>query len=345
VAVHRRRRRAGRADPQPPEHSRCSRARRARGDGRRPGRIRRASTPTIPRRSIVGTGTEVAVAVEAAESLAADGVRPGGVAAELGAVRGQDEEYRDAVLPPDVPTVSVEAGVTSGWDRWARGRSASTASGPRRPGRWCWPSSASRRRVAGPGALTALNAPGSPTAADPARLGSRHGQLHDLFTSRARAPGSTTSSAGGSLGRDRPVGRSRGARHHLEPVDLPEGDRVGRRVHPPARRAGRAGAPSRTATGSSSSATSRTPSRSCGRCTRSPGALDGHVSVEVSPGPRSRHRRPPSSRRHLWDRIDRRTCGEDPRHGRGPPGDPHDDRRGSQHQRDADLQPRALRAR
>ena len=31
----------------------------------------------------------------------------------------QDDAYRASVLPSDVPTVSIEAGVTFGWDRWA----------------------------------------------------------------------------------------------------------------------------------------------------------------------------------------------------------------------------------
>jgi transketolase len=31
----------------------------------------------------------------------------------------QPDAYQDSVLPPDVPTLAVEAGVTFGWDRWA----------------------------------------------------------------------------------------------------------------------------------------------------------------------------------------------------------------------------------
>jgi transketolase len=30
----------------------------------------------------------------------------------------QDEAYRDAVLPPGLPSVSVEAGIAQGWERW-----------------------------------------------------------------------------------------------------------------------------------------------------------------------------------------------------------------------------------
>jgi len=30
----------------------------------------------------------------------------------------QDEDYRLEVLPPDVPSVSVEAGISMGWSKW-----------------------------------------------------------------------------------------------------------------------------------------------------------------------------------------------------------------------------------
>jgi transketolase len=31
----------------------------------------------------------------------------------------QDDDYRDAVLPPDVPVLSIEAASTFGWERYA----------------------------------------------------------------------------------------------------------------------------------------------------------------------------------------------------------------------------------
>ena len=75
--------------------------------------------------------------------------------------------------------------------------------------------------------------------------------------------------------------------------------------------------------------------------------VDGFVSVEVAPDAGPRHRRHRSPRpAHLHDRIDRaQPVREDPRHRRGPPRHPADDRRGPQHQRHADLLPRPLRAR
>ncbi len=70
---------------------------------------------------VVATGTEVAVAVAAAEALEADGVSVRVVSLPSWELfEAQDGPYRDAVLPPGVPTVSVEAGVTAGWSRYAQ---------------------------------------------------------------------------------------------------------------------------------------------------------------------------------------------------------------------------------
>lgn len=70
---------------------------------------------------IVATGTEVAVAVAAAESLAAGGVTARVVSLPSWELfEAQDEAYRTSVLPAGVPTVSVEAGVTLGWSRYAQ---------------------------------------------------------------------------------------------------------------------------------------------------------------------------------------------------------------------------------
>jgi transketolase len=72
-----------------------------------------------PEVAIVGTGSELSVAIGAAELLAADGTRARVVSMpswELFA--SQDDDYRDAVLPPGLPAVAVEAGVSQGWERW-----------------------------------------------------------------------------------------------------------------------------------------------------------------------------------------------------------------------------------
>jgi transketolase len=69
---------------------------------------------------LVGTGSEVAVCVEAARLLA-----EGGLAARVVSMpswdlfAAQDDGYQNAVLPPEVPTLAVEAGASLGWDRWA----------------------------------------------------------------------------------------------------------------------------------------------------------------------------------------------------------------------------------
>ena len=69
---------------------------------------------------LVGTGTEVAVALEAAGLLAEDGRKVQVVSLPCwDRFEAQDDDYRRSVLPAGVPTVSVEAGVTLGWDRYA----------------------------------------------------------------------------------------------------------------------------------------------------------------------------------------------------------------------------------
>jgi transketolase len=78
--------------------------------------LRDAEDPDVV---IVGTGSELSVAIAAAELLAGDDVRARVVSMpswELFAA--QDDGYRDAVLPPGLPSVSVEAGVAQGWERW-----------------------------------------------------------------------------------------------------------------------------------------------------------------------------------------------------------------------------------
>lgn len=70
--------------------------------------------------TIVATGTEVAVAVEAANMLADDGVGARVVSLPSWELfDAQDPEYRNSVLTPGVPVVSVEAGVTTGWQKYA----------------------------------------------------------------------------------------------------------------------------------------------------------------------------------------------------------------------------------
>jgi transketolase len=69
---------------------------------------------------LVATGSEVHVALGAAERLAGRGTDARVVSMPCWELfEAQDEAYRTAVLPAGVPTLSVEAGVSLGWERWA----------------------------------------------------------------------------------------------------------------------------------------------------------------------------------------------------------------------------------
>jgi len=73
-----------------------------------------------PQLVVIGTGSEVQVALQAGELLAAEGIRVRVVSLPSWELfQDQPEDYRRAVLPPEVPRVAVEAGVTLGWERYA----------------------------------------------------------------------------------------------------------------------------------------------------------------------------------------------------------------------------------
>ena len=78
---------------------------------------------------LIATGSEVQLAVEARERLAADGIGARVVSApSLEWFAEQTDEYRESVLPAAVTArVSVEAGLALGWERYVgdRGRSVS----------------------------------------------------------------------------------------------------------------------------------------------------------------------------------------------------------------------------
>jgi transketolase len=75
-----------------------------------------ADTPAIPEVVLIATGSEVEIAAAAARALG-----EGGVAARVVSMPcvevfyEQDAAYRDSVLPPGVPRLSIEAGVTWFW--------------------------------------------------------------------------------------------------------------------------------------------------------------------------------------------------------------------------------------
>ncbi len=73
-----------------------------------------------PEAIVIGTGSEVQIAVEAASRLGDQGVRARVVAMPSWEIfAAQDPSYRQEVLPPEVTArVSIEAAATFGWERW-----------------------------------------------------------------------------------------------------------------------------------------------------------------------------------------------------------------------------------
>ena len=73
-----------------------------------------------PQIVLIGTGSEVQWCVGAAKTLENDGVAARVVSLPCWEwFEAQDEAYRAEVLPPGVPALSVEAGSTFGWSRFA----------------------------------------------------------------------------------------------------------------------------------------------------------------------------------------------------------------------------------
>jgi transketolase len=70
---------------------------------------------------LIATGSEVAVALAAKQFLEAEDVGAQVVSMSSWELfDAQSEDYRQAVLPDGVPAVSVEAGISQGWSRYAR---------------------------------------------------------------------------------------------------------------------------------------------------------------------------------------------------------------------------------
>ncbi|MFQ3586519.1 MAG: transketolase [Fimbriimonadaceae bacterium] len=79
------------------------------------------SSGATPRVVLVATGSEVQLALVARELLEADGVPTRVVNMPSWFLfERQDAGYRESVLPKSVPTVSVEAGATFGWAKYAQ---------------------------------------------------------------------------------------------------------------------------------------------------------------------------------------------------------------------------------
>ncbi|MCF0253934.1 MAG: transketolase [Duodenibacillus sp.] len=74
---------------------------------------------------LVATGSEVPLAVEARRILTAQNVQCRVVSMPCcDAFDRQDAAWKDAVLPPGLPVVTIEASATGGWHKYIRGRGA-----------------------------------------------------------------------------------------------------------------------------------------------------------------------------------------------------------------------------
>jgi transketolase len=78
----------------------------------------------LPEIILMASGSEVGLIIEAGQRLAAEGVNVRLISFpswELFAA--QDQEYKDSVLMPNVQArLSIEAGISQGWDRWVGDR-------------------------------------------------------------------------------------------------------------------------------------------------------------------------------------------------------------------------------
>jgi transketolase len=92
----------------------------ARDGLRRGGYVLREGSTGKPDLILIGTGSELQLAFAAAEQLAGEGIAARVVSLPCWETfELQDQSYRDSVLPPSVrKRVSVEIGVSLGWERW-----------------------------------------------------------------------------------------------------------------------------------------------------------------------------------------------------------------------------------
>ncbi len=92
----------------------------ANAEGVRRGAYVLRDTQGVPAVVLAASGSELGLAVEAAEQLVRSGVATRVVSMpSWDLFITQDDQYRNEVLPAGTPVVSVEAGSTFGWSRWA----------------------------------------------------------------------------------------------------------------------------------------------------------------------------------------------------------------------------------
>ncbi|MBN1613977.1 MAG: transketolase [Deltaproteobacteria bacterium] len=90
------------------------------GQLKRGGYILWDSSPQKPQVILIGTGSEVSLALEAAQILAGEGLRVRVVSLPSWELfDGETQEYRNHVLPPDAKhRIAVEAGIRLGWEHY-----------------------------------------------------------------------------------------------------------------------------------------------------------------------------------------------------------------------------------
>jgi transketolase len=77
-------------------------------------------TESDPDVVLIGTGSEVQLCIGAAERLASEGIKARVVSMPCWELfEEQDDDYQDSILGLGTPSVSVEAGTTFGWAKWA----------------------------------------------------------------------------------------------------------------------------------------------------------------------------------------------------------------------------------
>jgi transketolase len=99
----------------------------AKGDASRGAYILQEASGGAPRLILIGTGSELQLAVGGREKLEAEGIPTRVVSMPCWEFFDrQPREYRDEVLPPSVPArLSIEAGVTLGWRKYVGDRGGS----------------------------------------------------------------------------------------------------------------------------------------------------------------------------------------------------------------------------
>jgi transketolase len=69
--------------------------------------------------TLIASGSEVAIALEAQKALEADGIATTVVSMPcLDIFNAEDPHYQDSVVAPETVRIVVEAGSPVGWDRW-----------------------------------------------------------------------------------------------------------------------------------------------------------------------------------------------------------------------------------